>query len=177
MPMIARARRQQQAATEMIPTPTPNIVYLAGPITNVPIAHARGWRKTAAEMILLGVPDRPVVVYDPAAAFSATTYHDPELEAVARTVNDLMITASNVVLVRFKEEIVSRGTDHEIALAIRLGKRIVVWRSENDAPFVGGWIMDAARETERILRRNAPTISSASTLESAVEGVIAWLEP
>lgn len=106
------------------------LVYLAGPIANVPIEEARAWRRDFAHTLLTFLEGwAPAVTYDPASAFSVTA-ETPEIRQIIQNVNSHALFHSCLLVARFIRGIESRGTEQEIMESLIIEMPIVVFTDD-----------------------------------------------
>jgi hypothetical protein len=106
------------------------LIYLAGPITNVPNVYynaGKDWRY-AAELI---AEKNDAMTFNPLRAFRcpAARFRDPDFINALQAVNDVAVRMSTVVLVALYAGVESKGTAHEMELCVELGKPVIVWQS------------------------------------------------
>jgi nucleoside 2-deoxyribosyltransferase len=139
-------------------------VYLAGPIANVTLDDARGWRRTLTSALMFVLQERKyhVAVYDPANGFTVNEagYHDAHLLKRVQDVNDQALSSCDVLVARVDQGIRSLGTEYEIELAANKGKAIVAFGIQMDhlLKHVIG-IVGMYRSGEMIERHQLRTVS------------------
>jgi nucleoside 2-deoxyribosyltransferase len=131
-------------------------VYMAGPITAVGRVAAMAWR----ERLRRALEDRGIVTFDPAAAWIVPGMVDTG--GAVQFVDDAAVAVCDVVVVACTIH-ESRGTDHEIRLALALDKPIVIYSLVPEA-FADAW----ARERDL---HDAPILCNQ---DAVVELLVEW---
>lgn len=152
---------------------TTAMVYLAGPITNVPIMEARAWRHNYAVHLLSMLSCTvPVILYDPASAFHVTDVHNEDLTKDLQEINVIAIVKSSVVLIRLIPRVESDGTFAEAVLACRLHKRIIMVCVDTRAAHE--FLQDATKEADTDMHPGQTTV--VASLHDATPVLIKEIE-
>jgi hypothetical protein len=149
------------------------LVYLAGPIQNVPLDMARGWRR-AVTRGLMEHPFCVASVFDPAAGF---TVHPTENSCVledVQEIDDLALRKSAVVVALRQRGVTSKGTDHEVRLAMRIPIPIVVYSLGYEAPSITNWLIGTGGVVVGSLSEQRLKIRF--TVQSVVDTVVGLLK-
>lgn len=103
----------------------PAMVYLAGPIDNVPLGESTGWRKEYADALA----EYNIGCFNPVLAYHlGYTTSDEQAKAIV-SINRFAITVCDMV-VAYLENGLGFGTVREIEYAKSIGKRVIVVSSK-----------------------------------------------
>ena len=147
-----------------------SLVYLAGPIDQVSIEAARGWRRSFTNHLMN--PPGLATVFDPAAAFTVLDANKPHDLSTVIAIDDFALSKADVVVVLRKIGAASKGTDREISAALTRKTPIVVYAVGYWVSEIRQWLLRLGATDESL---SLQVLHICSTLRSAVDATVETL--
>lgn len=99
------------------------LVYLAGPIDDIDIGDAKGWRERAKELLAAG----EITVFDPATVVTYNRFDYPSEAKRVVKITEVAVDMADYLLVNLAGPGLALGTIREIERARGKGKGVMVW--------------------------------------------------